>query len=49
MGRGEGGENGQLKAFHCWGGGGGGRGWRALKSILRGHNPRTYFCRGLDT
>ena len=20
-----------------------------LKSILRGHNPRTYFCRGLDT
>ena len=26
-------------------GGGGGRG---LKSILRGHNPRHYFCRGLD-
>ena len=26
------------------GGGGGG-----LKSILRGHNPRPYFCRGLDT
>ena len=25
--------------------GGGGR----LKSILRGHNPRPYFCRGLDT
>ena len=20
-----------------------------LKSILRGHNPRPYFCRGLDT
>ena len=29
------------------GGGGGGRG--ELKSILRGHNPRPYFCRGLDT
>ena len=28
------------------GGGGGGGG---LKSILRGHNPRTNFCRGLDT
>ena len=28
-----------------WGGGGGG----GLKSILRGHNPRPYFCRGLDT
>ena len=26
--------------------GGGGLG---LKSILRGHNPRPYFCRGLDT
>ena len=25
-------------------GGGGG-----FKSILRGHNPRPYFCRGLDT
>ena len=25
-----------------------GRGGR-LKSILRGHNPRPYFCRGLDT
>ena len=20
-----------------------------LKSILRGHNPRPYFCHGLDT
>ena len=20
-----------------------------LKSILRGHNPRPYFCRGIDT
>ena len=20
-----------------------------LKSVLRGHNPRPYFCRGLDT
>ena len=26
-----------------WGGGG------VLKSILRGHNPRPYFCRGLET
>ena len=26
----------------CVGGGG-------LKSILRGHDPRPYFCRGLDT
>ena len=27
-------------------------GWgvgEGLKSILRGHNPRPYFCRGLDT
>ena len=31
-----------------WREGGGGGGWR-LKSILRGHNPRPYFCRGLDT
>ena len=29
-------------------GGGGGRGGGGLKSILRGHNPRPYFCRGLD-
>ena len=29
-------------------GGGGGAGGE-LKSILRGHNPRPYFCRGLDT
>ena len=28
---------------------GGGGGWAGLKSILRGHNPRPYFCRGLDT
>ena len=28
-------------------GGGGEGGW--LKSILRGQNPRPYFCRGLDT
>ena len=34
--------NGQWKVFH-WGGEG------ALKSILRGHSPRPYFCRGLDT
>ena len=33
------------------GGGGGGEegGAGRLKSILRGHNPRPYFCRGLDT
>ena len=43
--------NGQWKVFHlagecvCVGGGWGG----GLKSILRGHNPRPYFCRGLDT
>ena len=30
-----------------WGGGWGGEG--GLKSIVRGHNPRPYFCRGLDT
>ena len=29
--------------------GGGGGGGGGLKSILRGHNPRPYFCRGLDT
>ena len=27
---------------------GGGVGGGKLKSILRGHNPRPYFCRGLD-
>ena len=32
------------KYFTGEGGGGGG-----LKSILRGHNSRPYFCRGLDT
>ena len=26
-----------------------GGGWWGLKSILRGHNPRPYFCRSLDT
>ena len=30
-------------SFVCVGGGG------RLKSILRGHNPRSYFYRGLDT
>ena len=34
--------NGQWKIFHLGGEGG-------FKSILRGHNPRPYFCRGLDT
>ena len=24
-------------------------GGEGVKSILRGHNPRPYFCRGLDT
>ena len=33
-----------VKSFLLGGGGGGG-----LKSILRGHNPCPYFCRGLDT
>ena len=38
----------------CVGGGGGGEGGegggaRGVSSILRGHNPRPYFCRGLDT
>ena len=28
--------------------GGGGVGGGGLKSTLRGHNPRPYFCRGLD-
>ena len=27
----------------------GGRGAGVLESILRGHNLRPYFCRGLDT
>ena len=31
------------------GGGGGGGAGGGLKLILRGHNPRPYFCRGLDT
>ena len=31
------------------GGGGGGVGGGEVKSILRGHNPRPYSCRGLDT
>ena len=31
--------------WKVWGEGGGGE----LKSILRDHNPRPYFCRGLDT
>ena len=32
-----------------WGGEGGGGGEVRFKSILRGLNPRPYFCRGLDT
>ena len=33
-----------VKSISLEGGGGGG----GLKSILRGYNPRLYFCRGLD-
>ena len=33
-----------VKSISLGRGGGGG-----LQSILRGHNPRLYFCRGLDT
>ena len=45
-----------VKSISLGGGGGGGGlggegvgGGRGLKWILRGHNPRSYFCRGLDT
>ena len=39
-----------VKSISLGGGGGGGGGeGGGLKSILRGHNPRPYFCRGLDT
>ena len=37
-----------VKSISLGVGGGGGVGG-GLKSILRGHNPRPYFCRGLDT
>ena len=40
-----------VKTFRGGGGGRGvdwaGRGVAGLKSILHGHNPRPYFCRGI--